>query len=64
MLTILLNVLLIAAIGALFYWAVGKVGTPDPLKNWLLVAIVVLCALWALAVIGGVHDGYYRIIRP
>lgn len=63
MISILLSVLIVAAVGALAWWAVNKLGTPDPLKNWILVFIVVLCALWVLGILTDAGGGTYRLIK-
>jgi hypothetical protein len=53
-------ILVICAVAALLIWAVGELGTPDPLARILRVVIVVIAILIVIGVVAGifgVHTG-------
>jgi heme A synthase len=49
----LVTLVVICAIAALAYWAVNTLGTPEPIRRIVIVAIVVIAALIVIGLIAG-----------
>jgi hypothetical protein len=45
--------LLICVVAGLFYWAIGALGTPDPIARFARVGIVLIAALFIIYLVFG-----------
>jgi hypothetical protein len=56
------GILLICVVAGLFYWAIGALGTPDPIARFARVGIILIAALFIIylvfSVLGGGHMGW------
>ena len=53
MIATLVTLVIICAIAGLAYWAVNALGTPEPIRRIVTVAIVVIAALIVIGLIAG-----------
>lgn len=53
MIVTLVWLVVICAVASIAYWAVNTLGTPEPIRRFVIVAIVVVAALLIIGLIAG-----------
>ena len=57
MLETFISILLVCVVACLFYWAIGALGTPDPIARFARVGIILIAALFIIYLVFGAFGG-------
>lgn len=63
MINFLITLLVVGLICGLIWWAVNRVGVPEPIKTWIIVIMVVVVGIWLISLLIPLGGPGLRILR-
>jgi membrane-bound metal-dependent hydrolase YbcI (DUF457 family) len=50
---LLISLLVLAVVAAVVVWLINYIAPPEPIRKLIIVAVVIICLIWFVAIIGG-----------
>ena len=63
LLGLLIQIIVVGLIFYLLFWAIGRIGLPEPFNKVAIVIVVLLCVIYLLNILLGLSGGGIRLWR-